>query len=281
MRDAEQASSPVSDDTILRVITAFNVGVGKYSKLVRRLLPLYRGYECKEPESGKFTLSFRCDSCQLYCVAVCLSVVRADLRRDNAASRACQDGVAGLHSCLASGSAAAAESMFSNCVQASPNRLCVGPLHCMRFCQVGKAQRHCGRTATAKAICSLTHLMCVCVCACRRLEEAVRWSAAVQQALLGMNWPEALLQWGDCQPIKDPDTGALLWRGLRVRMGMSWGQPSYKKPLNTGTQPVVADQLWCKHRGATSQLCLGFAQALNDTACCDLLPATFLCILCL
>ena len=62
----------MSDDTILRVITAFNVGVGKYSKLVRRLLPLYRGYECKEPESGKFTLSFRCDSCQLYCVAVCL-----------------------------------------------------------------------------------------------------------------------------------------------------------------------------------------------------------------
>lgn len=49
----------MSDDTILRVITAFNVGVGKYTKLVRRLLPKYAGYECKEPESGKFTLSFR------------------------------------------------------------------------------------------------------------------------------------------------------------------------------------------------------------------------------
>ncbi len=59
VRDAEQASSPVSDDTILRVITAFIVGVGKYTKLVRRLLPKYAGYECKEPESGKFTLSFR------------------------------------------------------------------------------------------------------------------------------------------------------------------------------------------------------------------------------
>lgn len=58
VRDAEQASSPVSDDTILRVITDFNVGVGKYTKLVRRLLPKYAGYECKEPE-GKFTLSFR------------------------------------------------------------------------------------------------------------------------------------------------------------------------------------------------------------------------------
>jgi len=62
----------------------------------------------------------------------------------------------------------------------------------------------------------------------------VRWSAAVQKALLGMNWPETLLQWGDCQPVQDPNTGALLWRGLRVRMGMSWGRPSYKKPLNTG-----------------------------------------------
>ena len=85
VRDAEQASSPVSDDTILRVITAFEVGVGKYTKLVRRLLPKYSGYECKEPESGKFTLSFRCDSspltscvrdCQALCTArsVCLSV---------------------------------------------------------------------------------------------------------------------------------------------------------------------------------------------------------------
>ncbi len=78
VRDAEQASSPVSDDTILRVITAFNVGVGKYTKLVRRLLPKYSGYECKEPESGKFTLSFRCDSsaritCVHSCSAACLA----------------------------------------------------------------------------------------------------------------------------------------------------------------------------------------------------------------
>ena len=59
VKDAEQASSPVSDDTIRKVITAFNVGVGKYTKLARRLLPKYAGYECKEAESGKFTLSFR------------------------------------------------------------------------------------------------------------------------------------------------------------------------------------------------------------------------------
>ena len=85
VKDAEQASSPVSDDTILKVITAFNVGVGKYTKLVRRLLPAYGGYECKEPESGKFTLSFRYDYSHIVmlqslpgmivlCVCICVSL---------------------------------------------------------------------------------------------------------------------------------------------------------------------------------------------------------------
>ena len=98
----------------------------------------------------------------------------------------------------------------------------------------------------------LAHFVSVCVC--RRLEEAVRWSAAVQKALLGMNWPETLLQWGDCQPTRDPNTGALLWRGLRVRMGMSWGRPSYKKPLNTGALTVAS----CVHEGCERHCVPGF-----------------------
>ena len=77
-----------------------------------------------------------------------------------------------------------------------------------------------------------------CAVLCRRLEEAVRWSAAVQKELMEMNWPEILLQWSDCQPQQDPNTGALIWRGLRVRMGISWGRPSYKKPLNTGVHTL-------------------------------------------
>lgn len=32
----------------------------------------------------------------------------------------------------------------------------------------------------------------------------------------------------------DPETGALVWRGLRIRMGMSYGKINNKKPLNTG-----------------------------------------------
>lgn len=63
----------------------------------------------------------------------------------------------------------------------------------------------------------------------------MRWSAAVQKELLDMNWPEILLQWADCHPQQDPNTGGLIWRGLRVRMGIVWGRPSYRKPLNTGT----------------------------------------------
>ena len=60
----------------------------------------------------------------------------------------------------------------------------------------------------------------------------------MQKELLEMNWPEILLQWSDCQPHQDPNTGALMWRGLRVRMGISWGRPSYKKPLNTGVHTL-------------------------------------------
>lgn len=56
---AEQATGPGTDDDIVRMLTAFNLGVAKVSRLVRRLLPPFGGYECKEPEPGKFTLAFR------------------------------------------------------------------------------------------------------------------------------------------------------------------------------------------------------------------------------
>ena len=34
-------------------------------------------------------------------------------------------------------------------------------------------------------------------------------------------------------------TGALLWRGLRVRMGMAFGRAEHRKPLNTGAAPAI------------------------------------------
>ena len=37
---------------------AYNLALGRYSRLARQLLPASGGYECKEPEPGKFTLAF-------------------------------------------------------------------------------------------------------------------------------------------------------------------------------------------------------------------------------
>ena len=42
-----------------RVLTAYNVALGRATKLMRQLLRQCGGYECKEPEAGKLTLAFR------------------------------------------------------------------------------------------------------------------------------------------------------------------------------------------------------------------------------
>ena len=70
-------------------------------------------------------------------------------------------------------------------------------------------------------------------CCNRSLEAGLRWAAAMQQELLQLPWPEAILQWGACAEERDPG-GRLVWRGLRVRMGLAWGGATYRKPLNTG-----------------------------------------------
>lgn len=56
---AEQSRVRISDEEFVRTMTSFNAAVGKVSRLVRLLLPAYDGYECKEPEPGKFTLAFQ------------------------------------------------------------------------------------------------------------------------------------------------------------------------------------------------------------------------------
>ena len=55
----EKTSSAATDDEVLATLTAYNLAVGKVSRTVRHLLPQHQGYECKEPEPGKFTLAFR------------------------------------------------------------------------------------------------------------------------------------------------------------------------------------------------------------------------------
>ena len=62
---AEAANADSSEEEIRATVTAWHVGVGRASRLVRTLLGPYDGYECKEPEAGKFTLAFRCASSDL------------------------------------------------------------------------------------------------------------------------------------------------------------------------------------------------------------------------
>jgi hypothetical protein len=59
VRRAEQASDMSEEETI-SLLTDYQIAVHKYAKVLRQLLHRYNGYECKEPEPGKFTLAFRC-----------------------------------------------------------------------------------------------------------------------------------------------------------------------------------------------------------------------------
>lgn len=64
----------------------------------------------------------------------------------------------------------------------------------------------------------------------------MRWCAAAQCALLDVQWPEALLKLPDCAPEMDSIASKLIFRGLRIRMGASFGGGLIRKPLNTGRQ---------------------------------------------
>lgn len=65
------------------------------------------------------------------------------------------------------------------------------------------------------------------------LENAILFSSAVQLELMQLDWDPAVLQWGECAPQADA-AGQLLWQGLRVKLGMVFGTPTLRKPLNTG-----------------------------------------------
>jgi len=62
--------------------------------------------------------------------------------------------------------------------------------------------------------------------------DAVRWCLSVQQTLLEQEWPSALLaQPSGAQETRD---GALLFSGLRIRMGIHVGQPACRRNPITG-----------------------------------------------
>ena len=62
--------------------------------------------------------------------------------------------------------------------------------------------------------------------------DAVRWCLAVQQALLENEWPAELLkQPSGRQENKD---GAMVFNGLRIRMGIHVGHPACRRNPITG-----------------------------------------------
>ena len=56
---AEAAGAGLTDDAIIRIITAYNVALARAVRAARLLLRTHGGYECKEPEPGKLTVAFR------------------------------------------------------------------------------------------------------------------------------------------------------------------------------------------------------------------------------
>lgn len=65
------------------------------------------------------------------------------------------------------------------------------------------------------------------------LENAILFSVKAQEALLMLDWDEKLLEDSHFEEVKSEE-GHIIWRGLRVRIGLAYGMASFKKPLMTG-----------------------------------------------
>ena len=62
---------------------------------------------------------------------------------------------------------------------------------------------------------------------------AVLFSAELHLQLLDACWPAELLRFPDCGEQYDND-GALIYRGLRARIGIAFSKPTSRKPLSSG-----------------------------------------------
>eukprot|EP01004_Peranema_trichophorum_P004634 NODE_3543_length_1331_cov_61.702815_g3097_i0.p1 GENE.NODE_3543_length_1331_cov_61.702815_g3097_i0~~NODE_3543_length_1331_cov_61.702815_g3097_i0.p1 ORF type:complete len:278 (+),score=62.50 NODE_3543_length_1331_cov_61.702815_g3097_i0:120-836(+) len=62
--------------------------------------------------------------------------------------------------------------------------------------------------------------------------DALQFGSEVQRSLLMSPWPDSLLEDALCKVTYDKE-GMLIWRGLRVRMGMHVGEPQVDVDLET------------------------------------------------
>jgi hypothetical protein len=67
----------------------------------------------------------------------------------------------------------------------------------------------------------------------RTFETAIAFGSTVHTALLRTDWPADVLSLSECAEEPSP-TGRTLFRGLRVKVGIAFGQAASRKPLSSG-----------------------------------------------
>ncbi len=80
------------------------------------------------------------------------------------------------------------------------------------------------------------------------LQRALEFCCALQVGCLSLEWPTEVLAWEGCGVALDPTTEQVVWRGLQVSCGVSWGLAAQRKPLNTG--------MWCVCGGLYACMCV-------------------------
>ncbi len=69
---------------------------------------------------------------------------------------------------------------------------------------------------------------------------AVRFGIDVQSSLIQADWPTPVLHWSGCREERSIK-GALLWRGMRVRMGAHIGLPTAAVDPVTGRMDYLGN----------------------------------------
>ena len=106
---------------------------------------------------------------------------------------------------------------------------------------------------------------------------AVRFAASVHVNLVAADWPPQLLALDECAPQLSSD-GSLLFRGLRIKVGIAFGQAASRKPLKSGRAGLHSGhfekKIFCFLQppcdGCNSPLCDRGWDVRNPGRCSDL-----------
>jgi len=170
--DAEAAGASLTDDTIIRIITAYNVALARAVRAARVLLRTHGGYECKEPEPGKLTVAFKSlESALRWAAALQSSLLEVHWPREILSWEECREVREGEEE----------------------DGFCFG------------------------------------------LEERLEYDKEDHGSAKILKGSDVTC--GDLSSIAlsgNSAGGAVVWRGLKVRIGIACGIPTSKAPLNTG-----------------------------------------------